>query len=204
MKSTDQSDTMDEPTGRQPPVSTRMASGICGGIIALALLLLGSAQVGTLLGQRFLASNRVSTSNPDLVQSYEAWKLAHSQPVAALMEHYAPEARIIRETGQVQHYNDLVALAQAVRQQHTFDKVSDVKAPQITISGNAAEVRARHCYQHSNHTFTDCIGDRRLVWQKRAGRWLIVQDYFPTRYTPVPPPPGGLAPRGLAPRFGHQ
>jgi ketosteroid isomerase-like protein len=28
-------------------------------------------------------------------------------------------------------------------------------------------------------------GGRRLIWQKRNGRWLIVEDHFPTQYTPV-------------------
>ncbi|MBV9468683.1 MAG: nuclear transport factor 2 family protein [Abitibacteriaceae bacterium] len=199
MKSAEESGATEESTSGKPLPRTGIAGGIFCGLVALALLLLGSAQLGTFLGQRFVASTRLPTANPDLMQSYQAWKLAHSQPVAALMEHYAPESRIIRETGQVQHYNDLVALAQSVRKQHTFDKVSDVKAPQIIISGNVAEVRARHYYQHSNHAYSDCIGDRRLVWQKRDGRWLIVQDYFPTRYTPVPPTPSVLAPR-----FQHQ
>jgi ketosteroid isomerase-like protein len=169
--------------------STRMRGrGVMLGIIGvatLAVLVLLPWPIGNWMGEQVLKSKR---SNPELQaveDRYEIWKRAHALHVDVLMRCYARDAVIIRETGQRENYNDLLQLARQVRQNRAFDSVRDLEPPQIVITGNKAEIWAKHRYGHSNAQMTPWAGERRLIWKKRNGQWLIVEDHFPTQYTPV-------------------
>lgn len=156
----------------------------CGLVVVIVALILAFALGGDWLGRRFVQEgNGAPHGRVALEVRYEQWKQAHAQPVVHLMDCYALEARIIRESGQTQTYNDLAQLAQSVRQIRTYDRVTDASLPLFAFEGDRAIVTARHRYGHSNPKFSPVLGNRVLIWEQQGGRWLIVEDRFPSSYT---------------------
>jgi hypothetical protein len=154
------------------------------GAVVIALLLMAFAWGGDWLGRRVVGQGELASPGKATLQvRYEQWKQAHAQPVERLMECYALEARIIRESGQKQTYQDLLLLAQSVRQLGTYNRVTDVTLPRFAFEGNQAIVNTRHRYAHTNPQYSPSLGDRTLIWERRNGRWLIVEDRFPGSYT---------------------
>lgn len=154
--------------------------------VLVAVCLIIFAQSGDWLGRRFLQEGEgAPPDHAALEASYEHWKKAHAQSVVQLMDCYALDARIIRETGQKQTYNDLAQLAQSVRRLGTYDRVTDATLPLFAYEGKRAIVTSRHRYGHTNSKYTPVLGDRTLIWEQRGRRWLIVEDRFPRSYVPT-------------------
>lgn len=121
-----------------------------------------------------------------ITKLYNQWEQSHSEgadQVGHFMGFYAPDAQIFQVPGHEISCDALRALAIEVRNMGTFFSVRDQK-PLLwarNARGDRIEPIAFHCYGHDSgdHIW----GQRRLVWQKRASRWLIVRDDFPPRYS---------------------
>lgn len=126
------------------------------------------------------------TADAERVQAlYVGWKKAHGSSVGQLMRYYAPKARIMREVGTVQNYQQLKQLAAQVRANKTFNSVRDMAPPKMGGTRRKIVMRVQHRYGHGNRNHTPLAGTRSLVWRKIKGRWLIVEDVFPKNYTVV-------------------
>jgi ketosteroid isomerase-like protein len=135
------------------------------------------------MGQRVLEpAHRAKSQEDEFGERYAGWKIAHAQSVESLMEYYAFDAVIIRETGTQETWSDLQKLAFQVRQLGIFDDVSDLTTPRYETKGKRIVLRLSHRYGHSNKKYKPLAGRRVLTWEKRDGQWLIVRDEFPPNY----------------------
>jgi gamma-glutamyl:cysteine ligase YbdK (ATP-grasp superfamily) len=156
------------------------------GVVLIAAILGASLRAGDWMGARVVDAARRDTTptEEDKVRAlYEGWKTAHKGSVANLMDYYSPQARIVREWGANENFQQLKKLAAYVRQQKIFNDVRDVEYASVETVGNQIIVTARHRYGHTNQKFVPLAGQRRLAWQKINRRWLIVEDIFPRNYT---------------------
>ena len=160
-------------------------------ILFIALVLGISLRAGDWFGERFVedtARQQIKNEAVNRAQVevlYESWKRAHKGSVEQLMKHYAPNARIVREAGNVENLQQLQALAVLVRQEKTFDDVRDLDVPDIKSEGDKMIVQARQRYAHSSGKYQPSAGNRKLIWQEMDGQWMIVEDNFPKSYTPT-------------------
>jgi ketosteroid isomerase-like protein len=157
-----------------------------GGVVLIVAILGASLRAGDWMGAHVVDAARrdITPTEEDKVRAlYEDWKAAHGGSVPQLMKHYSLQARIVREWGAVENYQQLKQLAASVRGQKIFNDVRDVEYASVETVGDQIILTARHRYGHTNQNFVPLIGQRRLTWQKINGRWLIVEDIFPKNYT---------------------
>ena len=185
----EEDENLDEPRESEISASEtklrRRVWGLAG--FAIIAVLVVFAQSGDWLGRRFVEQSEVlpPRGRAALEARYAQWKTAHSQDVMQLMDCYALEALIIREAGQKQTYGDLLQLGKVVRQNGSFDHVTDSQPPNFTFEGDRAVISAIHCYAHSNPKWPPLLGNRVLIWENRSGGWFIIEDRFPRSYTPA-------------------
>jgi len=126
-----------------------------------------------------------------VAKQYNEWRQSHRE-TASEVEHfmafYAPDARVFDTPGRETSLSQLRALAIEVRNSGTFSKVTDQKPLQWgrSASGERVELLAFHRYEDDGGARR--WGQRRLVWEKRDGKWLIVSDDFPPSYDEAPLP----------------
>lgn len=162
-----------------------------GVLLCIALVLSVSLRAGDWLGARFVQETVQHQRKQETVDFaevkalYEGWKQAHKGSVARLMQYYAPQARIVREVGTIETFQQLKALAVLVRKEKTFDDVRDVQLPTLEAQGDKIVVKATQRYAHSSGKYQPALGNRKLFWQKIKGSWLIIEDDFPKAYTPT-------------------
>jgi ketosteroid isomerase-like protein len=134
--------------------------------------------------------NSISVAGDEsgVLARYGDWKTAHGQSTSTMMSFYASDARIIQLPGSTippLGIAGLKVLCDDARRSKTFDSVSDQDSPQVRTEGARIVITAHHRYGHSG-SGNAYAGDRRLIWEKRDGQWLIIEDDFSHSYTPVP------------------
>lgn len=126
-----------------------------------------------------------------VVKRYNEWRQSHyenANKVEHYMALYTPDAKVFESPGMQISLSQLRALAIAVRNEGTFAKVLDQKPLEWrqNTDGSHVELLAFHCYEDDGGARR--WGQRRLVWEKRDGKWLIVRDDFPPSYDEAPLP----------------
>lgn len=118
--------------------------------------------------------------------AYFQWKRAHSRPsfAGSILSFYAPDAKIYRRPGELISRDNLVFLASQASDVGLNTEVSDLAPPQWrqNADGSRVELLSAHRYSHDGGGWTS--GQRRLVWQKRGAKWVIVRDDLPPLRVP--------------------
>ncbi len=116
---------------------------------------------------------------------YQSWKQRHEEDasqVQNLLDLYAPDAKIFPTPKRLVSVDGLRALAIQVRNGGFFSSVDDQKAPQWAQNRRGDEVELLAYQRYSDDGGNLLWGQRRLVWKKRGGKWLIIRDDFPPQY----------------------
>lgn len=116
---------------------------------------------------------------------YGLWKSAHNlsaAKVGVLMNLYAPTARVDSKINGVISLTTLQSWAMSCRQNKTFMRIVEMAPVQWRTDGKRVEILALHRYNPQNPKVSGPNGQRRLVWEKIGGKWMVVEDEFPPAY----------------------
>lgn len=116
----------------------------------------------------------VTDATHQIASRYEGWKAAWmAMNAEQFLSFYSSSARITRASGDSYGFDTLDSRMRGLWGKESSIRIWDVTSPLIRLYGNKAVLTVTQKYVSTSYTSQ---GQKRLVWQKQDGQWVIVEE----------------------------